>query len=175
MPGGPTIRPAGPGDREAILTIVRAAFSHGDRDGQEELDIVAKTWALDAVPDGLELIAVEGGVVVGHVLGARGDLDGREVVGVAPLAVAPSRQGAGIGSALMTDLLRRADDAGFALVALLGNPAYYGRFGFEPSGPLGIAYGPVGPNSPYFQVRRLARYDPSWRGDFTYCWEMPDR
>jgi putative acetyltransferase len=71
----------------------------------------------------------------------------------------------------MTKLLERAEAAGHPLVALLGNPAYYGRFGFEPSGPLDIWYLPVGKGDPHFQVRRLSAFDPSYRGQFTYCWE----
>lgn len=174
MAPGPTIRPAAPADRDAILEVVRAAFTRDGADGREEVDIVHATWALgDAVPDGLELVATDGDEVVGHVLVARADLGGTEVVGVAPLAVAPSHRGAGIGSALMTEVLARAEAAGVALVGLLGNPGYYGRFGFEPSGPLGITYQPVGADNPHFQVRRLAAYRPECRGDFSYCWELP--
>ncbi len=165
-----TIRAARRSDHEAILAVVRAAFSDDDRDAHEEVAIVVDTWAVDD-PRGLELVAVEGDAVVGHVLGAPGELVGRDVLGVAPLAVAPSHQREGIGSALMTDLLRRAEDAGWPLVVVLGNPEYYGRFGFEPAEPLEVVYEPVGAENPHFQVRRLSRYDPSLRGSFTYCWE----
>ncbi len=167
------VRTALLGDRAGILEVVRDAFSSEDRDGREELDIVESTWELKATPHELELVAIAGGTIVGHVLAGRGDLGGREVVGVAPLAVLPSRQGTGIGSALMAELLRRAEVAQFPLLVVLGDPGYYGRFGFEPSGPLGISYGPAGAGNPHFQVRRLAGYDPSYRGTFTYCWEMP--
>jgi putative acetyltransferase len=168
------IRVASSADRDAILTVERQAFSHEGRDGQEEVDIVINTWRLGATVDGLELVAVEGDVVVGHVLLARGDLGGRAVVGIAPLAVAPSHQGRGVGSALMTELLRRADAAGLPLVVLLGNPGYYSRFGFEPAGPLNIWYAPVGKGDPHFQVRRLSAYDPTYNGEFKYCWEADD-
>jgi predicted N-acetyltransferase YhbS len=166
-----SIRVVAPGDRDAILEVVRAAFSGGGRDGQEEVDIVVKTWGLQAAVDGLELVALDEDSVIGHVLGARGDLGGRGVVAVAPLAVSPLHQKRGVGSALMGELLYRAEASGYPLVVLLGDPAYYGRFGFEPSGPLGISYLPVGEGNPHFQVRRLAGYDPSYRGMFTYCWE----
>jgi putative acetyltransferase len=56
------------------------------------------------------------------------------------------------------------------LIVLLGFPDYYGRFGFEPSAPLGISYRLE--RNPHFLVRRLARYEPSYRGDFVYCWEV---
>ncbi len=156
-------------DSDAIVALVREAFSSDDHDGGDEVDIVVATWERAATPAGFELVAVGDGAVIGHVLAARGDLGGREVVAVAPLAVRPSHQGQGIGGALMTELLARAEAAGLPLIVLLGDPGYYGRFGFEPSGPLGISYRIDG--DPHFMVRRLAGYDPSYRGRFVYCWE----
>jgi predicted N-acetyltransferase YhbS len=166
-----TIRTAFEADRRAILSIVRDAFSTDGRDGGEELDIVNATWNRWETANDLELVALEGGAIVGHVLADYGELAGRPVVGVAPLAVAPSRQGTGIGTALMVELLERAEEAGLPLLVLLGSPEYYQRFGFEPSGPLRIHYRAVGEFNPHFQVRRLTRYDPSYRGDFSYSWE----
>ncbi len=173
-PSGRFIRQATFEDRDAILKVVREAFSDGQGDGREEIDIVDATWRLGAGVPELELVAIEHGDVVGHVLTALGDLGGREVAGVAPLAVRPSSQGVGIGSQLMTELLRRAELAGLPLIALLGSPAYYRRFGFELAGPLGIFYRPDGVANPHFQVRRLMKYDPSWCGDYIYCWEGRD-
>ena len=163
------IRATTESDHDAILEVVRDAFAHDGRDGQEEIDIVVRSWGLaDRVA--IDLVAVEEDVV-GQVLGAMGKLGGRDVLAVAPLAVAPTHHGRGIGSALIRELLRLAELSGEPMVLLLGSPAYYGRFGFEPAGPLGIIYPPVGDN-PAFQARRLENYDPSLRGDFVYCWEL---
>lgn len=169
------VRETATSDRDAVLALVKAAFSTGGRDGQEEVDIVRATWDRDAARDGFDLVAVDdrSGDVIGHVLAARGDLAGHAVLGVAPLAVAPGRQRAGAGSALMNELIARADAADEPMLVLLGSPDYYSRFGFEPSGPLGIHYRAVGENNPHFQVRRLAAFDPSMQGDFVYCWELP--
>jgi putative acetyltransferase len=166
-----SIRGAEPADRDGILEVVRAAFSAPDRDAHEELDIVLGTWSREARPQGLELVATDGPMLIGHVLAAKGDLADRAVLGIAPLSVMPHRQGQGIGTALLTELLRRTDQEGWPLVVLLGDPRYYRRFGFEPAGPFGIVYQPVGSDSPYFQVRWLNRVDPSLRGQFRYCWE----
>jgi putative acetyltransferase len=166
-----TIRTATPDDRDAILELVQGAFSDDDRDGLEEVDIVVSTWKSGASPPDFELVAVEDTSIVGHVLAAWGRLAGRDVVAVAPLAVTPTRQGVGIGTALMTELLRRAEETELPLVLLLGYPGYYARFGFEPSGPLDISYRLE--DNPHFLVRRFSTYDPSYRGDFTYCWEIP--
>ena len=164
-------RATAPGDRDAVLALVRRAFQGNEQRGQEEVDIVLTTWSGGAALAGLDLVAVDGGTIVGHVLGSRAHVGGRPVAAIAPLAVAPSHQARGIGTALMTAVIRAAEDDGQPLLALLGNPRYYARFGFEPGGSVGIVYVPVGPDSPYFQVRRLSSYDSSWRGEFTYCWE----
>lgn len=57
------------------------------------------------------------------------------------------------------------------MVLVLGDPRFYRRFAFEAAGALGIYYRPVGRDDPHFQVRRLARFDGSQRGEVTYCWE----
>lgn len=47
-----------------------------------------------------------------------------------PIAVHPTRQGEGLGAALINDSLARADAAGWPLVILVGDAPYYERFGF---------------------------------------------
>lgn len=165
------IRPTRDRDREAVLDLVREAFSDATRDGHEEVDVVATTWACGDAVRPIDLVAVDGVTVTGHVLGAVGTLGDGHALALAPLGVAPAHQGRGIGSALVREFLRQADEAGWPMVLLLGSPTYYGRFGFEPSSPLGIVYPPVGAGDPHFQVRRLTNFDPSHRGDFVYCWE----
>jgi putative acetyltransferase len=170
---GWSVRPRRVDDEGPVLDTVREAFRRPGRDGEADAGIVARTWALGASPDGLDLVAADGGSILGHVIGGVGRLGGKPALAVAPLCVISSRQGEGIGSALMNDLLGRADAAGWPMVLLLGNPGYYQRFGFEASGPPGIYYLPVGKDDPHFQVRRLSRFDPSLRGEFIFCWEDP--
>ena len=166
------IRATEPADHEGIVEMVREAFTDGSRDGREEVDVVLETWARDAVPDGLDLVADDDGVV-GHIMAGRGQLAGRDAIAVAPLSVSPSHQRQGIGTALMNELLVRAEAADWPFLLLLGDPDYYGRFDFEPAAPLGMVYPPVGADSPHFQIRRLRGFDASdSRGSFTYCWEL---
>ena len=161
------VRTATTTEHDYILDVVRHAFRGGD----DEVEMVNAVRRLGAGVTDLELVATVDDTVVGHVLTSRADLDGRPVAAVAPLAVHPDWQGRGVGTALMTELIDRADRQSWPLLALLGNPAYYGRFGFEPAQPLTIVYPPV--EGPAFQVRRLKLYDPTWRGTFTYAWEQP--
>ncbi len=48
-----------------------------------------------------------------------------------PIAVHPTRQGEGLGHALMQDCLSRAEDLGWHRVLLVGDAPYYSRFGFS--------------------------------------------
>jgi len=166
-----TIRSAGRADRIAILEVIADAFTDDARDGREEIDIVVATWGARPDVERFELVAELDGLVVGHVLGAAGDLAGTDVVGVAPLSVAKSQQGRGIGSGLMRELIRRSEEAGIPLLVVLGDPDYYSKFGFEQASEFGIHYPPVGAGNPHFMVRRLEAFDPDLHGAFTYCWE----
>ncbi len=82
--------------------------------------------------DGLSLIAVERGRVVGtvrlwHVAAGHA----RPALVLGPLAVACDAQNRGIGAKLMARALREARRLGHTAVLLVGDLAYYGRFGFS--------------------------------------------
>jgi predicted N-acetyltransferase YhbS len=82
--------------------------------------------------DGLSFAAVEDGRLVGtvrlwHVAAGRD----RPALLLGPLAVAPDHQRRGIGASLMQRALREARRRGHRAVLLVGDAAYYGRFGFS--------------------------------------------
>ena len=87
---------------------------------------------------------------------------------VGPLAVLPSHQRRGIGSALMAECIRIADERGEPLLLLEGNPAYYERFGFRRADAMGIEPPPEALAAKYFMMRPLAAYDPAFRGRAVY-------
>jgi len=152
---------------------VEQAFATNGNGGHEEVEIVQAVWDLDAAGDALDLVATVGDEVVGHVLGSWGSLSQTAVIGVAPLAVSPAHQHVGVGSGLMERLVATADAAGLPMLVLLGDPGYYQRFGFEPSGPYRIWYRPAGEHSPNFQVRRLRSFRSDLAGEYVYSWELP--
>ena len=167
------IRSADTSDRPAILELVRRAFAGDGHDPQVEIDIVRGTWSSGATPDRMELVAADdGNRVVGHVLPALGELDGRPTIAIAPLCVEQGCQGRGVGSALMREALRRIEASGRPFVLLLGDPAYYARFGFEAAASHGIQYSPVGVDNPHFMVRRFGAQGGIHGGSFRYCWEV---
>jgi predicted N-acetyltransferase YhbS len=81
--------------------------------------------------DGLSLVAVERGRVVGTVrLWNVTAGPGRPALLLGPLAVDPEHRNRGIGSALMRRAIARARLAGHRAILLVGDAPYYGRFGF---------------------------------------------
>lgn len=87
----------------------------------------------------LSFVAVDGRTVVGHVVCTRARL-GRDqtVLGLGPIGVLPRHQGAGIGHALMHAVLGADDAMDEPLVGLLGEPAFYRRFGFQAAANVGV-------------------------------------
>ncbi|MEU6343771.1 N-acetyltransferase [Streptomyces sp. NPDC046977] len=160
-------------DLAAVHAVTAAAFAKQGADpGTEvpvEATLVAELRESGAWLPPLSLVATddEGGVV-GHVLCTRGHVDEVPVAALGPLSVAPGHQRRGVGLALVHSVLGAADALGEPLVALLGSPAYYGRFGFRASTDYRIL--PPDPAwGPYFQVRPLAAYTPSVSGAFRYA------
>ena len=144
-------------DRQAIWSVVAAAFPTAD-----EADLV------DRLRDGgdvaYSLVATDDGAVVGHVLFSRMTAPFR-ALGLAPVATAATHRRQGIAARLIEDGLARARSDGWAAVFVLGDPAYYGRFGFEPALAAGFS-------SPYagahFMALTLADTLPTLSGDVAY-------
>jgi putative acetyltransferase len=84
----------------------------------------------------ISLVAEDGANVVGHILFSPVTLEsqlGLTLMGLAPMAVVPSRQRQGVGSGLVLEGLKRCRQVNAAGVVVLGHPEYYPRFGFVPA------------------------------------------
>lgn len=73
----------------------------------------------------------DGGAVVGYLAASAARVGTQQGWGlIGPLVVRPQRHRQGIGSALMAEALRQLRETCRG-AALVGDPAYYGRFGFR--------------------------------------------
>jgi putative acetyltransferase len=113
------------------------------------------------------VVAEENGHVVAFALLSRIMIGGEPGLALGPVAVAPERQRQGLGTAVVRDVLRRATEARERLVLVLGEPAYYGRFGFVAAAPYGITseWSSAGDAWQVLALRAVeARYPAPWRG-----------
>jgi len=117
------IRPETTTDIAAIRAVEEAAFARPT----EAALVDALRQAGDLT---LSLVAVDGERIVGHVAFSKMQAPFR-ALGLGPVAVLPDRQRSGIGGELIREGLARAAAEDWQGVFVLGDPAYYGRFGFE--------------------------------------------
>jgi putative acetyltransferase len=121
-----TIRPARPEDRVLITGTLEDAFG-----GSDEAKLVQRLS--DSGDVVLELIAELDGAIAGHILFSRlriQDETSFDAVALAPLSVASDHQGKGVGSALINAAHEQLVFLGETLSVVLGDPGYYGRFGY---------------------------------------------
>ncbi|WP_088141507.1 GNAT family N-acetyltransferase [Achromobacter xylosoxidans] len=155
------ILPETPDDRAAIFTLTQAAFKDHPHSQQTEGYITNALREAGALT--LSLVARVDGRVVGHVAFSPVAIsDGSaDWYGLGPVAVLPELQGRGIGAALIRDGLARLKALGAAGCVVMGDPAYYARFGFAQTPAL--TYPGVPPE--YFMAQAYAR--PA-QGDVAY-------
>lgn len=117
-----------PEDRSVLWHVNAEAFGRPD-----EADLV------DALRDSGDLFAssvvLVDGQVVGHAALSTGLVGQSPVLVLAPVAVLPRHQLHGHGEAVVLHVLRAA---GSSPVSVLGDPGYYGRFGFVDAERFGV-------------------------------------
>ena len=119
-----TVRAATPADHVAIRAVNRDAFGRDDEG--------ALVDQLRADGDALvELVALEGDEIVGHILFSPMTVGDSSAAALAPVGVRTTHQRRGVGSSLVNEGLSRCRGANIPAVIVLGHPDYYPRFGFS--------------------------------------------
>lgn len=127
----PVIRPELPSDVAAIHAVTVSAFLDAPHTAHTEqfiVDALRKAGAL-----AISLVAEQDGEIVGHVAVSPVSISDGSAgwYGLGPISVRPELQRKGIGSLLMKAALRILRERSAAGCALVGDPAYYTRFGFK--------------------------------------------
>lgn len=159
---GVEVRAESAADADAIGRVIARAFADHPFSDQSEARIVEALRAAGALT--VSLVAVAGSEIVGHVAFSPVRMsDGSpRWYGLAPVSVDPARQRARIGSALVRRGLDALRGLGAIGCVVLGDPAYYGRFGFELCPGLVYRDGPAD----HFQARAFVGSVP--RGEVEY-------
>ena len=118
-------------DIQTIEALTQAAFLNEQHSSHTEQFIVNQLRKDGQLT--ISLVALEQGAVVGHVAVSPVRISSGETdwYGLGPISVWPEQQGQGIGSQLMNAALEQLKQLGANGCVLLGDPAYYHRFGFK--------------------------------------------
>lgn len=129
-----TIRPERPDEAAAVRRVHEAAFPT-----PAEANLVDRLR--DRGKAVVSLIAEADDRVVGHIVFSPVTLDppaGGMGLGLGPVAVLPEYEHHGVGRRLIQNGLAECRARGAGFVVVVGDPAYYGRFGFERAGRRGL-------------------------------------
>lgn len=155
------IRPEQPADEAAIHALIKAASNDAQLDGADQ------SRRMDSLRQGgdlaLSLVAEDAERIVGHIACARIVIsDGtRNWYALGPVSVRPDMQRQGIGFRLVQRGIADMRAGGARGLVVLGDPAFYGRFGFETDA--GLAF----PTAPTDHILRLVFDGPSPAGIVT--------
>jgi putative acetyltransferase len=124
------IRLENEGDADAIHALTAAAFQGKPYSDGTEAHVVDALRAAGALT--ISLVAEDYDEMVGHVAFSPVTINGQpgRWYGLGPVSVTPARQRQGVGTALIKTGLSQLRALGADGCVLLGDPAYYGRFGF---------------------------------------------
>jgi predicted N-acetyltransferase YhbS len=152
------IRPEKAQEYPFLYNFVKEAFKTAKVSNGDEQNYVDRLRDSDGYIPELALVAEENEEIIGHIMLTKTYvLTGTqrfEALLLAPLSVASTHQGCGVGSALVWESLRLAKQMGFHAVFVVGDPAYYSRFGFRSSKLFGIKHVPEIPD-PYVMALEL--------------------
>jgi len=140
-----------PGDRDAVIDLARLSLGNRTTDSP-----AARMRAGTSPVPGLSMIVLENDELVGTIrywpvlIGT-----GAKAIQLGPVAIHPDHRGRGFARMLIRYSLDRAQSLGHRVVVLIGDPALYDRYGFEPALPRGITL-PEAEDRERLQVLALA-------------------
>jgi predicted N-acetyltransferase YhbS len=145
------IRQEKPKDFVDIYDLVLIAFQTAKVSNGKEQDFVNQLRVSGGYIPELALVAEEDDKIVGHIMltktfiATTGGLR-FEALLLAPLSVVQEYRKRGVGSELVNYSFQLAKNMGYKAVFVVGDPAYYVRFGFKSSALYGIRHVPEIPS-----------------------------
>ncbi len=129
-------------DFSQIYDLVKTAFQTAHVSSGDEQNFVNRLRGSGNYIPELALVAEENGNLIGHIMltdiyVVNGDNKYKALL-LAPISVVLEQRNKRVGSKLINESFRLAKELNYASVFLVGDPAYYNRFGFQPSINFGI-------------------------------------
>ncbi|MEE6032467.1 N-acetyltransferase [Avibacterium paragallinarum] len=161
------IRFSTPKDSVAIYQLVKQAFKNAEHSDGTEQDLVQRLWTSDSFIPELSLVAEQDKCLLGYILFTRVTIGEDQALALAPLAVLPEFQRQGIGKKLIAAGHHHAKQLGYSHIIVLGDPQYYGKFGYLPASQFNI-YPPFEVPDHYFMGIKLDSFAQALEGVVQY-------
>jgi predicted N-acetyltransferase YhbS len=122
-------------DYEETENLTREAFWDIYKPGCDEHLVAHKLRSVDAFVKELDYVACRNSKIIGNIMYSKAKVvdantNQFEVLCLGPVCVLPRYQGKGIGKSLIAESIEKARELQFKGIFLMGNPAYYSKFGF---------------------------------------------
>ena len=131
-------------DYKEIYELVKTAFETAKLPPDGEADYVNDLRMSDEYIPDFALVAEENGKLIGHIMLTKTfiktEYEKTECLLLSPVCTKLEYRNKGVGAKLITEALNRARAAGYKAVFLVGDPNYYGRFGFMKVKNFNISY-----------------------------------
>ncbi|ALS38266.1 putative acetyltransferase [Enterococcus rotai] len=149
-------------DFPVIYDFTKEAFKTAKvKDGEEQEFVERMRKSENYLPE-LAFVAEENTQIVGHVMLTKTRItnETRTMDGLilAPLTVRLDQRGKGVGAKLMTKAEQESEKLGYSVIILIGDQAYYNRYGFEQASHLGIITDLEIPAT-YILAKRIGKHD----------------
>ena len=158
-------------DHETVYSVVKSAFDSAEHADGNEQDLVNALRKSSAFIPELSLVAETDGKIAGHIMFTKAEIGNNVVLALAPLSVLPEYQGKGIGTALIKEGHRIAEELGYEYSIVLGSEHYYPRTGYIPSDEFGIKP-PFDVPRENFMVYKIKKNAPDIHGTVRYAKEF---
>jgi len=137
------IQPTTHKDFKITENITREAFWNVYKPGCDEHLVLNKLRTSKCYISELDLVAVFENRIIGHIISTKAKVvdsqdNEHEVLCLGPISVLPGFQKNGIGSKLIDETIKMAQELGYRGMIIFGNPEYYHRFGFRNAQEYGI-------------------------------------
>ncbi len=138
------------GERESDIAGITAVQDAAFKGSKAESEIVSRLRSRGKLA--ISLVFDDDGTIAGHAAYSPISYKNRPIgIALGPVAVLPKRQKLGIGTKLILEGNAAAFHKNYENIFVLGDPAYYRRFGFEPARSLNL-YCKFDPEGQHFMV-----------------------
>ena len=154
-------------DYFAISHLITESFASASHKDGKEAHLVEEIRKTKAYLSSLSLVAIVDDEIIGYIMFSKVEVGESIQLALAPLAVLPSYQRKGIGSALIEEGHRRANKLPYSYSIVLGDPGYYKCFGYQEAKSFGIKSPFLVPSSYYLayplkktpaEIKGIVRY-----------------